>query len=48
MKEIESVLYVDLQAEKPGTLCPVCGGECYLPTLACLRCERRKQWLWQT
>ena len=47
MEEIQKILYVDLQAEKPGRICPVCGGECYFPSLLCLRCERRKQWPWQ-
>ena len=42
MKEIEQILYVDLQLEKPEEACPVCGGERYLPTLFCLRCERRR------
>ena len=42
MKEIEQTLYVDEQAAKPAMLCPVCGGECYDPTLFCLRCERRQ------
>lgn len=47
MKEIEQILYVDPQAEKPAMLCPVCGGELYFPSCFCLRCERRKQWFWQ-
>lgn len=38
---IESVLFFDPQAARPGRLCPECGGECYAPTFACLRCERR-------
>lgn len=42
MKEIEQTLYVDLQAANIGDFCPVCGGERYLPSLFCLRCERRK------
>ena len=40
MKEIEAVLYVDPQAEKPAGFCPVCARELYLPGLTCLRCER--------
>ena len=42
MKEIESGLFADPQAEKPACFCPVCGGELYLPSLTCLRCERRQ------
>ena len=38
---IEPVLYRDAQQEKPACFCRVCGGECYLPSLICLRCERR-------
>ena len=37
----ESVLFVDLQAAKPACLCLRCGGECYAPSLICIRCERR-------
>ena len=37
----ESILYLDPQAAKPACLCPKCGGECYAPSLLCLRCERR-------
>ena len=37
----ESTLFTDHQAQVPGGFCPVCGGECYLPGLGCLRCERR-------
>jgi len=48
MKEIEQTLYADPQAEKPGALCPVCGGELYFPSLSCLRCERRTVWHWQS
>ena len=40
MKEIEQVLYVDVQAVKPGGFCPVCARELYLPGLICLYCER--------
>ena len=46
MKEIEQVLYPDLQAEKPAGFCPVCGGELYLPGLIFLRCERRNPCHW--
>ena len=48
MKEIEQILYADPQAERPGALCPVCGGERYSPSFICLRCERRTSWLWQS
>ncbi len=41
MNIIEPVLYLDLQAAVPGCHCDRCGGECYAPTLRCLRCERR-------
>ena len=37
----ESILYIDPQAAKPAAFCPVCGGECYAPSLICIRCERR-------
>jgi hypothetical protein len=37
----ESVLYCDPQAARPAGFCPVCGGECYAPSLMCIRCERR-------
>ena len=38
---IESVLYIDIQAQPPRMLCPVCGGEIYHLEGLCLRCERR-------
>lgn len=38
---IEPVLYRDPQAAPPRRHCPRCGGECYAPSLRCLRCERR-------
>jgi len=38
---LESILYRDPQAEKPARFCPGCGGECYWPSLVCLRCERK-------
>lgn len=41
MNNIEPVLYLDPQAQRPRSKCPVCGGECWLPSLVCLRCERR-------
>ena len=39
---IESVLFADPQAARPACFCQVCGGECYAPSLICLRCERRE------
>lgn len=39
---IEPMLYIDIQAMRPGGICPDCGGETYTPGLTCLRCERRK------
>ena len=41
MNGIEQVLYVDVQAAKPGGFCPVCARELYPPTFTCLYCERR-------
>ena len=41
MIQMEETLYLDLQAIPPDAFCPVCGGEQYLPSLRCLRCERR-------
>ena len=41
MNGIEPVLYCDPQALRPGCFCGRCGGECYAPSLLCLRCERR-------
>jgi hypothetical protein len=38
---IESVLYIDSQQQKPAAFCDVCGTELYAPSLVCLRCERR-------
>lgn len=43
MTGIEPMLYPDEQAAVPGCFCPRCLGECYLPGLYCLRCERRHQ-----
>ena len=37
----ESILCIDAQSVRPARFCPVCGGECYAPSLICLRCERR-------
>ena len=37
----ESILYVDPQAKIPACFCQNCGGECYAPSLICIRCERR-------
>lgn len=37
---IESVLYTDIQTQKPAAFCPRCGGELYMPALICSRCER--------
>lgn len=42
MQQIEPMLYLDPQAAIPARFCPVCGGECYAPSLVCLRCERRQ------
>lgn len=41
MTQTEFDLYTDLQAVRPDAFCPVCGSEQYLPSLSCLRCERR-------
>ena len=38
--KIESVLYIDIQSQRPAAFCPVCGTELYAPSLICLRCER--------
>ena len=38
---IEPMLYIDPQAAKPLSRCPVCGGERYAPGENCIRCERR-------
>ena len=40
---MESVLYMDPQAEKHADFCPVCGGERYAPGRRCLRCERGRR-----
>ena len=40
-KMFESSLYYDPQMAKPARFCPSCGGECYAPSLICIRCERR-------
>lgn len=33
--------HIDPQDIAPNAFCPHCGGECYAPSLVCLRCERR-------
>ena len=38
----ESILYWDPQAKKPALFCPKCGGECYRPSLVCIRCGNVK------
>ena len=38
----ESILYTDPQAAKPACFCPKCGGECYWPSLVCIRCQSVK------
>ena len=40
---IEKTLYIDPQAARPAAYCDDCGGALYLPSLMCLRCERRRQ-----
>lgn len=40
--KVESILYIDIQKQKPAGSCPECGGEVYAPSMICLRCERRK------
>ena len=35
----ESILYTDPQAVKPACFCPRCGGECYWPSLVCIKCD---------
>ena len=42
MPIMESTLFFDPQTAVPACFCPVCGGECYLPSLICIRCERRE------
>jgi len=36
---IRITLFIDPQTQLPAAFCPVCGGECYAPSLICLRCE---------
>ena len=36
---IRITLFIDPQTQPPAAFCPVCGGECYAPSLICLRCE---------
>ena len=38
---VEKVLYFDPQQVPEVSFCPVCGGCVYLPSLRCIRCERR-------
>ena len=38
---MEGTLFYDPQAAVPASVCPRCGGECYAPSLVCIRCERR-------
>ena len=38
---MEGTLFYDPQAAAPACFCPRCGGECYAPSLTCIRCERR-------
>lgn len=40
LTKIESVLYIDTQAQIPAGFCTECGGELYAPSMTCLRCER--------
>ena len=37
---MEPCLYIDPQAAVPAQYCAVCGGELWLPSLRCLRCEK--------
>lgn len=37
---METTLYYDPQMAVPAAVCPNCGGECYAPSLLCIRCER--------
>ena len=39
--QMEGTLFYDPQAAVPACFCPRCGGECYAPSLTCIRCERR-------
>lgn len=42
LTDLEPMLYIDKQLQPPACFCPICGGECYAPSLVCLRCERRQ------
>ena len=42
LTNIEQTLYIDIQAQKPVSFCPQCGGELYSQDGICLRCERRR------
>ena len=41
-ESIESVLYCDPQAVRPGGTCHRCGGALYAPGYFCLRCWRNR------
>lgn len=36
---IQIKFMIDPQTLPPAAFCPICGGECYAPSLRCLRCE---------
>ena len=38
-RDIIPNLCTDPQDQPPASFCPICGGELYLPSLICLRCE---------
>ena len=42
MEQIKSSLFTDPQEEHPAAFCEICGGALYLPSLTCIRCERRQ------
>ncbi len=43
MKDVlESILYIDPQAQVPAGYCADCGGALYSPSLVCLRCGRER------
>jgi len=39
-QRIESILYIDPQAQKPAGYCSRCGGAVYFPGCRCIRCGR--------
>ena len=41
MDKIKGTLFTDPQEEPIAAFCEVCGGALYLPSLTCIRCERR-------